>query len=308
MRLFCVSEFIPSQELNSLAVFESGIAKCLLATWLGGIAIRLVQLTLGMLQSLRLVRHTRVVDDNTFQKLLGDAEDRLGHGLRDLEFRISSKVKTPYCWHLSRPTIVLPEGFIDAPASETQAIVRHELAHLRLGHPMQLFLQRLVEAVYWHLPPVWWASRQANRHREFVCDDEAIRTTREASSYLKGLLLVSQSDGRPLELSAGWAFRAERSLIQERTARIADQVSAGAGPLARTAVRRKLIAAAFVISLIWLPTNVAASARSLWSPWPSWTARMLHEFGIVARDYEIDAHRLQPHRHRPVELNANTAP
>ena len=50
--------------------------------------------------------------------------------------------------------------------------------------------------------------------------------------------------------------------------------------------------------LIWIPLDVAASTRSAWSPWPTWSARALQAVGLSARDYEIDGHRLWPHDHR----------
>lgn len=297
LRLFSVGRLIHPQQLGSLVVYESAVAECLLAVWMGGLMIQLMQLALGVFQSARLVRDARNVDGETTQTLLGDERARLGPRLQNLEFRVSSRTKTPFCWHISQPMIILPEGFLAARAPEMQAIVRHELAHLRSGHPLQLLLQRLVEVVYWYLPVVWWASYQARRHREFVCDDEAVRSMREASSYLKGLLLISQSGSEPMELSAGWAFCGEGSLIQERAARIARRAPHRNGRNTRWNLQSKLIAVAVLMSLLWLPANATASGRSMWSPWPSWTAEVLHEFGIVARDYEIDGHRLQQHPH-----------
>ena len=49
--------------------------------------------------------------------------------------------------------------------------------------------------------------------------------------------------------------------------------------------------------LLWIPVDVAASTRSAWSPWPTWSARVLQAVGVAARDYEIDGHRLRPHDH-----------
>ncbi len=37
----------------------------------------------------------------------------------------------------------------------------------------------------------------------------------------------------------------------------------------------------------WLPVNVLASPSSNWSPWPAWSARVLNDFGVKARDFEI---------------------
>ena len=55
--------------------------------------------------------------------------------------------------------------------------------------------------------------------------------------------------------------------------------------------------AAVTMVAVWIPVDISASARSLWSPWPAWSAQALQAVGIRARDYEIDAHRLHAHRH-----------
>ena len=57
-----------------------------------------------------------------------------------------------------------------------------------------------------------------------------------------------------------------------------------------------LIACA-AMTMLWVPIDLGASTRSLWSPWPSWSARALQSVGIAARDYEIDGHRLHPYGH-----------
>lgn len=308
LRLLRMSALVHPEYVEPWVDYKSEVAYALLVVWLGGATFQLVMLAIGVFQSARLVRAAQSADTLTAGALLNNEHALSSRRLRNLEFRISSQTGTPFCWHISRPIIVLPDKFLTASDAEIQAIVRHELAHLEAGHPLQLFLQRLVEAVYWYLPLVWWASHQARRHREFVCDDEAIRSMREASSYLKGLLLVSQSGSPPVELSAGLAFRGATSLLQERAARIAGRTWRRNGGPAGTFVRRKLTAVAVLISLAWLPVNAAASGRSMWSPWPGWTAKVLYEFGIVARDYEIDGHRLPQHRHVPAASSGNSRP
>jgi hypothetical protein len=38
---------------------------------------------------------------------------------------------------------------------------------------------------------------------------------------------------------------------------------------------------------VWLPVNSLASSRSIWSPWPAWSASLAGDLGVAVRDYEV---------------------
>lgn len=226
-----------------------------------------------------------------------DSED---HGLTIL---VSRRVTSPLCWQMQHPVIVLPECTSDFPLDELRGIVRHELAHLRAGHPLALFLQRLVEMVFWFHPLVWWASRQAELHREFHCDRAANRDKQETIHYLRCLLRLCEiAPEQRFGLPASLKFQGSRSLLRQRVARLTD-LDHHAMPrgLSSRWDRAVLVIAGLLALGVWLPVNVTASSRSPWSPWPTWSARVLLECGFAARDYELDGHRLRPHEHVAVE-------
>jgi len=60
------------------------------------------------------------------------------------------------------------------------------------GHPLQLFMERLVTSAFWFHPAIWWASRQSALAREYACDDAAVSRQQETVSYLKALLAVAE--------------------------------------------------------------------------------------------------------------------
>ena len=68
-----------------------------------------------------------------------------------------------------------------------------------------------------------------------------------------------------------------------------------------------LVAFACLLFLVWIPTDPLASSRSVWSPWPKWTAKTLHCFGINLRDYEKYDRRIQAYeilRSGPNQINS----
>lgn len=213
-------------------------------------------------------------------------------GRPDLAVVVHADLLSPFCWQIQRPVIALPEPMLEFPHAELQAVIRHEVEHLRLGHPLHLFLQRLVEVIYWFHPAVWWASAAAVEQREYTCDAAAAGTREEAAVYLRSLLRIAErAAGAPEPSFLGLRFGGAEGLMQRRAAMIVGRLGS---PAERTAVDGAMLAllAAAVAWAVWLPIDPSASQRSAWSPWPAWTARAMDAVGISVRDYEIDGHRL----------------
>lgn len=220
---------------------------------------------------------------------------------RDVHVLTSENCSAPFCWQLHRPLIVLPE-FIEAfPADEMQAIVRHELAHLQARHPMQLFLQRLVEIGFWFHPLVWKTSRNALMQRELVADRLSNATQEQAVAFVRSLVRLTDTSlshvaTSSLELAA---VTGGPSLLRTRVNHLLTidwnqntlrSAVSWNRTLARSAVY--LFLAATVSTFVWIPLNPLVTGRTIFSPWPAPTATLLHEAGIDVRDYELDSHRI----------------
>ena len=207
---------------------------------------------------------------------------------------------SPFCWQFHRPYIVLPDFLLGLAPRELRFIVRHELAHLRTGHPLQLFLQRVVEVLFWFHPLVWWSARQVARCREFACDDAAIDQPAEVADYLRTLLIVVEHSAVESERAAPvLAFGRGSGIVASRARRLAEIARFGWSPR-RSRRAMTSAACAWLIAVVscfglWLPVDVFASPRSNWSPWPRWSATVLREFGISARDFEVYDDRIELH-------------
>jgi beta-lactamase regulating signal transducer with metallopeptidase domain len=154
------------------------------------------------------------------------------------------------------------------------------------------------EALFWFHPLVWWASRRAAACREFRCDQDSVRSRSEVIHYLRGLLRMIELKLQPAErLPAGLGFMGDASLLTERVHRLQDRAEFSAGPQGAARGVAAIAIAALACSLVWLPVNPDASRRSMWSPWPTWSAQTLYMAGVVVRDYEVDGHRLSLHNH-----------
>ncbi len=269
--------------LMAVVTWETAIGKAIVIAWSIGILLIAV---LRIIRYFLLVRFlttrcepiaTEVVD--LVVRSRAELPDRL-------QLLVSDDIQGPFCWQLHRPTIVLPRYLLAEGGHALRHVLLHELEHLRTNHPVQLFLQRLCTTILWFHPAVWWAGRRAELAREFHCDEVAVRDDGMVSAYLRTLIAIAE---RGLESpSCVLAFGRRRSAIAKRTeklVRLAEMQTRFSGRRQSLSLAGLLLVA-LIATQAWLPVNVLASSRSRWSPWPKWSARVLHDFGISARDFE----------------------
>lgn len=105
---------------------------------------------------------------------------------------VSPRVIEPFAWRLVRPMVVLPASWLsDVPGDVLEAVIAHELAHLRRHDVWVNLFQRVIETLLFFHPCVWWVSRRIRLERELCCDAEAVRATGQAVLYAKALETVA---------------------------------------------------------------------------------------------------------------------
>ena len=105
----------------------------------------------------------------------------------------SASIIEPGVFGVFRPVLLLPDGIGDrlAPA-ELQAILAHELCHVRRRDNLATLMHMVVEAVFWFHPLVWWLGARLMDERERACDEEVLRRGSEAEAYAEGILKVCE--------------------------------------------------------------------------------------------------------------------
>ncbi|MCA9116166.1 MAG: M56 family metallopeptidase [Planctomycetaceae bacterium] len=309
LRLTVLPALTPLQFQREMVHGISRLSSVLVPVWLAGCGIHLMRVVFGLWRGSGLIhRATLLPDDRTHD--LHQRLEAAGFPAPQPQLRVSPLVSSPLLWHFHRPVIVLPETMLHFPVEEVELVLRHEAAHLAARHPVELFLQRVVESVFWFHPSVRRASRRSSASREILCDQAAVHTSAEAGTYLRTIIRLVESRNSTAKTSTpkgtlpvGVDLLSDESLLRERTRALLRRLEAPAAPNvippAPAVSSTKLLTAATICCglLLWLPLNPLASLRSVWSPWPAWSARTLDVIGMHVRDYEIDAHRLTPHRH-----------
>lgn len=110
-----------------------------------------------------------------------------------VELMESAVARTPQVFGWLRPVIVVPAATIArlSPA-EFEAVLAHELAHIRRRDYLVNLVQTVVESVLFYHPAVWWVSRRIREERELCCDDWAVRVCGDRVAYSKALMKVEE--------------------------------------------------------------------------------------------------------------------
>lgn len=100
-------------------------------------------------------------------------------------------VVEPGVFGVFRPILLLPEG-IGARLNEAQleAILAHELCHVRRRDNLTAAIHMAVQAVFWFHPVVWWLGARLVDERERACDEEVLRGGCKAQVYAESILSI----------------------------------------------------------------------------------------------------------------------
>jgi bla regulator protein BlaR1 len=108
-----------------------------------------------------------------------------------VEVRMSQGLVEPGVVGLFHPTLLLPEGIVERlTPSQLEAVLAHELCHIRRRDNLSASLHMMVEALFWFHPLVWWIGARLVEERERACDEEVLRLGNQASVYADAILHV----------------------------------------------------------------------------------------------------------------------
>lgn len=88
-----------------------------------------------------------------------------------------------------KPVVLVPAAALLALSPEAlEALLAHELAHVRRGDFLANLVQTLAEALLFYHPAVWWLSRRIRQEREHCCDDAAVQACGDPILYASALV------------------------------------------------------------------------------------------------------------------------
>ena len=163
-----------------------------------GVVVRLVWLGIGV-DRLRRLRgsgeRAREDEHAALQTALGTRAD----------VRYSPDVRQPVTFGLRAPVVLLPLGLRDHPAATRDAVLTHELVHVRRHDWANVIVEEILRACLWFHPVMWWLISRVQLAREEVVDATAVALTGRRSEYLRALLTFA--DDVPLAPAPAFARR-----------------------------------------------------------------------------------------------------
>ncbi len=103
----------------------------------------------------------------------------------------SKSLLEPGVFGIRRPVLIVPDGIETRLTPEQfNAVIAHELSHVRRRDNLTAMLQMAVSAVFWFHPLVWWIGNRLVEERERACDEAVIQSGNAAETYAEGILNV----------------------------------------------------------------------------------------------------------------------
>jgi beta-lactamase regulating signal transducer with metallopeptidase domain len=187
----------------------------LVRLWLVGVVLFSLRSAGGFVLAQRLRKIATSPATGELLRMCRAVQQRMGIG-RVVRYCRSAALQVPAVVGGFRPMVLLPitalTGLSDA---QIEAIVAHELAHIRrLDYFVNLF-QVFAETVLFYHPAVWWVNNKIRAERENCCDDTAIAVCGNRVDYVRALTHLER-----MRIAPQFAMAANGSPLKARVRRI----------------------------------------------------------------------------------------
>lgn len=189
-----------------------GAQPYLLLSWLCGVCAMSARLLTGIAGTIWL-RGSRTSLPLRFAGSLARVGRQLGVKAWGRVFA-SERVSGALAVGFWRPIVLVPTAWLaELPVETLEAIVAHELAHIRRWDLWATLAQRIVETLLFFHPAVWWLSRRVTLEREMCCDDAAVAAaTGGRAAYARALELVGRQSQGGVSFVLATSFGGEQNM------------------------------------------------------------------------------------------------
>jgi beta-lactamase regulating signal transducer with metallopeptidase domain len=124
---------------------------------------------------------------------------------RQIELLLSQTSLEPGIFGIAHPVLVWPKGISERlEDSHLEAILAHEIWHVRRRDNLAAAIHMLVEATFWFHPLVWWLGARLVEERERACDEAVLESGSDRQIYAESILKICEfCVGSPLTCVSG---------------------------------------------------------------------------------------------------------
>jgi uncharacterized protein (TIGR03435 family) len=194
--------------------------------WLAGALAYSLRLIIGCFAAARLRFRSVRLAPPEWQQNFGELGTKIRVS-RPVRLMVSGWAEAPAVVGWLRPVVLLPVGMLTGlPPDQIEALLLHELAHVRRHDYLVNILQSVIEGLLFYHPAVWWVSGHIRTEREACCDDLAVSASGDVLTYVRALTELALL--RPLRLAP--AVAASGGSLANRVARLLGTSRPTTGP------------------------------------------------------------------------------
>ncbi len=129
----------------------------------------------------------------------------------EAELLVSDSVSSPVTFGFLRPVVLLPPDFASLPDAARDAVLCHEILHVRRRDWLFTLAEELVRAIFWFHPGIWWTLGEIQLAREQTVDRAVIDMMKSRDAYVDALLTIAGA-GAGLDVAPAPLFLRKRHL------------------------------------------------------------------------------------------------
>jgi beta-lactamase regulating signal transducer with metallopeptidase domain len=191
---------------------------CMDAIWLAGVLVLAIRAAGGWWQLQSLRRRAQAVVPHqlrtSFDKLVVRYE--LG---RRIALQVSDEVVSPMVFGIWSTVVLVPlSAALSLAPEQLEAVLAHELAHVRRWDYVCNLLQTFVECLFFFQPAMWWMSRRTREFREVCCDEVATKACGDPVVYVEALLHMEEQRAQHMRLAM--ALQGDGGTLLNRVRRV----------------------------------------------------------------------------------------
>lgn len=184
--------------------------------------IGLLRVMAAMWQVRRLRQASTEVSRQRLGRELTEIVDEFSKS-RPVSVLVSQEVQVPTAVGFFKSAVVLPEWMLqEAGTEELRHVLLHELAHLRRRDDWTNLIQKIVKALLFFHPAVWWMDRELSMQREMACDDTVLAQTASPRTYAECLARVAEKSFMRRQIALAQAAVNRMRQLSVRVGRILD--------------------------------------------------------------------------------------
>ena len=203
--------------IDTLISFIETHADIIVSIWFVSICFKCIQLMSGLHGVYRLKKRNIIEVGTHWNKRMNELAAKINI-TKPVMLLQSSLAKVPMVIGHLKPVILVPIGILNAlPQNEVEAILLHELAHIKRCDFLINLLQQFAEIFFFFNPAVLWILSLIKNERENCCDDIAIAVTRDKKIFIHALVTFQEYNaGMPYATT----FPGSRNHLLNRVKRI----------------------------------------------------------------------------------------